>query len=108
VLKNDVVVGVYTEIKEAILGDGVRARHHSYIGDATIGKNVDIGAGAITANYDGKTVRRTNVGDDCHIGSGAILIAPIDIKDGSHIASGTVVSQESINELGGNNDDVSQ
>jgi bifunctional UDP-N-acetylglucosamine pyrophosphorylase/glucosamine-1-phosphate N-acetyltransferase len=108
VLKNNVVVGVYTEIKEAILGDGVRARHHSYIGDATIGKNVDIGAGAITANYDGKTVRRTNVGDNCHIGSGVILIAPLDIKDGSHIASGMVVSQESINELGGNNDDVSQ
>lgn len=107
VLKNNVVVGVYTEIKEAILGDGVRARHHSYIGDAAIGKNVNIGAGAITANYDGKTVSRTNVGDDCHIGSGAILIAPIDIKNGSHIASGTVVSQESINELGGNNDDVS-
>jgi bifunctional UDP-N-acetylglucosamine pyrophosphorylase/glucosamine-1-phosphate N-acetyltransferase len=107
VLKNNVVVGVYTEIKEAILGDGVRARHHSYIGDAAIGKNVNIGAGAITANYDGKTVSRTNVGDDCHIGSGVILIAPIDIKNGSHIASGTVVSQESINELGGNNDDVS-
>lgn len=107
VLKDDVVVGVYTEIKEATLGDGVRARHHSYIGDATIGKNVNVGAGAITANYDGKTVRRTNVGDDCYIGSGAILIAPLDIKDGSHIASGTVVSQESINELGGNNDDVS-
>jgi len=62
VLKNDVVVGVYTEIKEAVLNDGVRARHHSYIGDATVGRNVDIGAGAITANYDGKTVMRTNVG----------------------------------------------
>ena len=108
VLKNDVVVGVYTEIKEATLHDGVRARHHSYIGDATVGKNVDIGAGAITANYDGKTVMRTNVGDDCYIGSGAILIAPLDIKDGSHIASGTVVSQESVNELGGKNkNDVS-
>jgi bifunctional UDP-N-acetylglucosamine pyrophosphorylase/glucosamine-1-phosphate N-acetyltransferase len=108
VLKNDVIVGVYTEIKESTLGDGVRARHHSYLGDATVGRNVDVGAGAITANYDGKTVRRTSVGDNCYIGSGAILIAPLDIKDGSHIASGTVVSQESINELGGNNDDVSQ
>ena len=122
VLKNDVVVGVYTEIKEAILNDGVRARHHSYIGDATVGKNVNIGAGAITAIYDpdvSSGVMRTNVGDDCYIGSGAILIAPLDIEDGSHIASGTVVSQESRralhqarfekSELGGKNkSDVSQ
>lgn len=109
VLKNDVVVGVYTEIKEATLNDGVRARHHSYIGDATVGRNVNIGAGAITANYNGKRVMRTNIGDDCYIGSGAILIAPLDVKDGSHIASGTVVSQESVNELGGKrNNDVSE
>jgi bifunctional UDP-N-acetylglucosamine pyrophosphorylase/glucosamine-1-phosphate N-acetyltransferase len=109
VLKNDVVVGVYTEIKEATLNDGVRARHHSYIGDATVGRNVNIGAGAITANYNGKRVMRTNIGDDCYIGSGAILIAPLDVKDGSHIASGTVVSQESVNELGGkSNNDVSE
>ena len=108
ILKNDVIVGVYTEIKEAVLDDGVRARHHSYIGDATVGKKVHFGAGAITANYDGEKVRHTNIGDGCYVGSGAILIAPLDIKDGSHIASGMVVSQESINELGGKNCDVSQ
>lgn len=100
VLKNDVVLGVYTEIKNSTLDDGVRARHHSYIGDATVGRNVNLGAGSITANYDGRKVNRTNIGDDCYIGSGAILIAPLEIKDGSNIASGTVVSQESINELG--------
>ena len=109
VLKNDVVLGVHTEVKNSTLEDGVRARHHSYIADATVGRNVNIGAGSITANYDGKTVSRTKVGDDCYIGSGAILIAPVEIKDGSHIASGTVVSQESVNELGGKNkSDVSQ
>jgi len=100
VLKNDVVLGVYTEIKNSTLEDGVRARHHSYIGDATVGRNVNLGAGSITANYDGRKVNRTNIGDDCYIGSGAILIAPLEIKDGSNIASGMVVSQESINELG--------
>jgi bifunctional UDP-N-acetylglucosamine pyrophosphorylase/glucosamine-1-phosphate N-acetyltransferase len=101
VLRNDVVLGVYTEIKNSTLGDGVRARHHSYIGDATVGRNVNVGAGSITANYDGQKVSRTNIGNDCYIGSGAILIAPLVIKDGSHIAAGTVVSQESVNELGG-------
>jgi len=101
VLKNDVVLGVYTEIKNSTLDEGVRARHHSYIGDASVGRNVNVGAGSITANYDGQKVSRTNIGNDCYIGSGAILIAPLIIKDGSHIAAGTVVSQESVNELGG-------
>jgi len=101
VLKNDVVLGVYTEVKNSILADGVRARHHSYIGDATVGENVNVGAGSITANFDGQKVCQTNIGNNCYIGSGAVLIAPLELKDGLHINAGTVVSQESINELGG-------
>lgn len=101
VLKNDVVLGVYTEVKNSTLADGVRARHHSFLGDATIGENVNVGAGLITANFDGQKVSRTNIGDNCYIGSGVVLIAPLEIKDGSHINAGTVVSQESINELDG-------
>jgi bifunctional UDP-N-acetylglucosamine pyrophosphorylase/glucosamine-1-phosphate N-acetyltransferase len=101
VLKNDVVLGVYTEVKNSILADGVRARHHSYLGDANVGENVNVGAGSITANFDGQNISRTNIGNDCYIGSGAVLIAPLELKDGSHINAGTVVSQESINELGG-------
>jgi len=101
VLKNDVVLGVYTEIKNSILADGVRARHHSYIGDAVVGQNVNIGAGSITANFDGERINRTNIGDNCYIGSGAVLIAPLELKEGSHVGAGTVVSQESVNELGG-------
>jgi len=100
VLENDVVLGVFAEIKNSTLADGVRARHHSYIGDATVGHNVNVGAGSITANYDGKTVSRTTIGNDCYIGSGAILVAPLELKDGSHIDAGTVVSQKSINKLG--------
>jgi len=101
VLKNDVVLGVYTEVKNSILADGVRARHHSFIGDATVGENVNVGAGSITANFDGQNISRTNIGNNCYIGSGAVLIAPLELKDGLHINAGTVVSQESINELGG-------
>ena len=91
VLKDDVVLGVFTEVKNSTLADGVRARHHSYIGDAAVGRNVNIGAGSITANFDGEKVSRTNIGNDCYIGSGAVLIAPLDLKDGSHISAGTVV-----------------
>ena len=109
VLKNDVVLGVYSEIKNSTLADGVRARHHSYIGDAVVGQNVNFGAGSITANFDGKKVSRINIGNNSFIGSGAILIAPLELKDGSHVSAGTVVSQESVNELGGKvNNDVSQ
>ncbi len=109
ILKNDVVLGVYTEVKNSTLADGVRARHHSYIGDAIVGQNVNIGAGSITANFNGKKVCNTNIGNNCYIGSGAILIAPLELKDGLHVNAGTVVSQESVNELGGKaNNDVSQ
>ncbi len=101
VLEDDIVLGVFTEVKNSILADGVRARHHSYIGDATVGQNVNIGAGSITANFDGENINRTNIGDDCYIGSGAVLIAPLDLKDGSNVGAGTVVSQDNANELGG-------
>ena len=100
VLENDVVLGVFTEVKNSTFADGVRARHHSFIGDAAVGRNVNIGAGSITANFDGKKVNRTNIGNDCYIGSGAVLIAPLDLKDGSNVSAGTVVSQESIDKLG--------
>jgi len=109
VLEDDVVLGVFTEVKNSTLAEGVRARHHSYIGDAAVGRNVNFGAGSITANYDGQKVNHTSIGNDCYIGSGAILIAPLVLKDGSQISSGTVVSQQSINELGTKADkDVSE
>jgi len=99
VIENDVVLGVFTEVKDVVLADGVRARHHSYLGDAVIGRNVNIGAGSITANFDGQTINRTAVGDGCYIGSGAVLIAPLALKPGAHIGAGMVVSQENVDEL---------
>ena len=89
---DDVVLGVFTEVKNSTLAEGVRTRHHSYIGDAAVGKNVNIGAGSITANYDGKQIYRTTIGDNCFIGSGSVLIAPLELKDGAHIDPGTVVT----------------
>lgn len=98
-LGDDVVLGVFTEVKNSILAQGVRARHHSYISDAVVGSNVNVGAGTITANYDGEKINRTSVGKDSFIGSGAILIAPVELKDGSHIKPGSVVSQENVDNL---------
>lgn len=94
-LDRDVVLGVFTEVKNAAIAEGVRARHHSYIGDATVGKNVNVGAGSITANYDGKQIHRTIVGDNCYIGSGAVLVAPLQLKDGAYIEPGAVVRPSS-------------
>ena len=96
VLEDDVVLGVFTEVKNSTFADGVRARHNIYIGDAAVGQNVNIGAGLITANFDGENVNRTNIGDDCYIGSGVVLIAPLKLKAGTHISAGKIVSQESI------------
>jgi bifunctional UDP-N-acetylglucosamine pyrophosphorylase/glucosamine-1-phosphate N-acetyltransferase len=100
ILKKDVVLGVYTEVKNSILAEGVRARHLSFIGDAFVGRNVNVGAGSITANFDGEKVNQTSIGDDCYIGSGAVLIAPLVLEEGSNIGAGTVVSQESVKQLG--------
>jgi bifunctional UDP-N-acetylglucosamine pyrophosphorylase/glucosamine-1-phosphate N-acetyltransferase len=101
VIGDDVVLGVFTEIKNATLADGVRARHHTYLGDATIGRHVNIGAGLITANFDGQSINQTTVGDDCYIGSGAVLIAPLNVRPGAHIGAGAVVTQESVNNAEG-------
>ena len=100
VLKNDVVLGVYTEVKNSTLADGVRVRHHSYLGDAKVGQNVNIGAGSITANFDGEKINQTIIGNNSHVGAGSILIAPLDLQKGSHVNAGTVVSQENVNKLG--------
>ncbi|MFC1678050.1 DapH/DapD/GlmU-related protein, partial [Planctomycetota bacterium] len=98
VLKDDVVLGVFTEVKNSSFDSGARVRHLSYIGDTSAGKNVNIGAGTITANFDGEKVSRTNIGSDCFIGSGAMLVAPLELKDGSHINAGEIISGRSENE----------
>jgi bifunctional UDP-N-acetylglucosamine pyrophosphorylase/glucosamine-1-phosphate N-acetyltransferase len=101
VIGDDVVLGVFTELKNASLADGVRARHHSYLGDAIIGRNVNVGAGSITANFDGQNVNQTRVGDNCYIGSGAVLIAPLVLPAGANVGAGTVISQQNVGEVNG-------
>lgn len=93
-LKDDVVVGVFTEIKNTGIGSGSRVRHLSYIGDATIGERVNIGAGTIFANFDGRQIHRSVVGDETYVGNGSILVAPITVPEKQHIAHGSVVRGE--------------
>jgi bifunctional UDP-N-acetylglucosamine pyrophosphorylase/glucosamine-1-phosphate N-acetyltransferase len=98
VLGNDVVLGVFTEVKNSTLSDGVRARHHSYIGDATLGKNVDIGAGAITANFDGQKIQPTQIGDGVFVGCGSVIVAPINIPANIQIPPASAVTPDSLKE----------
>ena len=85
-------IGNYVEIKNSILHEGVKCAHLSYIGDCEIGNKTNIGCGVITANYDGKKKHHTKIGSTCFIGCNSVLIAPIEIKDSSFIAAGTIVT----------------
>jgi len=87
-------VGNFVEMKKTDLGEGAKANHLSYLGDATIGKGVNIGAGTITCNYDGVHKFQTIVGDHVFLGSDTQLIAPVTIGAGAVIAAGTTVTQD--------------
>jgi len=87
-------IGDFVEIKNSTLGDGTKSAHLAYIGDASVGKNVNIGCGAITANYDGKKKHRTVIGDGAFVGSNVNLVAPVTIGDGAVIAAGSTVTED--------------
>lgn len=86
-------VGNFVEIKKATLGEGAKANHLSYIGDASVGAGANIGAGTITCNYDGYFKYRTEIGAGAFIGSNSALVAPATIGDGAIVAAGSVVTQ---------------
>jgi bifunctional UDP-N-acetylglucosamine pyrophosphorylase/glucosamine-1-phosphate N-acetyltransferase len=90
-LEDEVHVGNFVEIKASTLGHGAKANHLAYIGDAQVGRNVNYGAGSITANYDGANKHRTIIGDDVHIGSNCVLVAPIEIGRGATIGGGSTI-----------------
>ena len=92
-LGNKVEIGSFVELVRTKIADGTKAKHLAYLGDAEIGKNVNIGAGAITANYDGKNKNKTIIGDQAFIGVGAILVAPIKIGKGALVGAGAVVTK---------------
>jgi bifunctional UDP-N-acetylglucosamine pyrophosphorylase / glucosamine-1-phosphate N-acetyltransferase len=86
-------IGNFVEVKEATIEAGAKANHLSYIGDATVGANANIGAGAITCNYDGSAKHRTTIGKDVFVGSNSALVAPVEIGDGAYVGSGSVITK---------------
>jgi bifunctional UDP-N-acetylglucosamine pyrophosphorylase/glucosamine-1-phosphate N-acetyltransferase len=88
-----VKVGNFVEMKKTKVGDGSKVSHLTYVGDATIGRDVNVGAGTITCNYDGANKHRTVIGDRAFIGSGAMLVAPVEIGADATIGAGSTVSK---------------
>lgn len=90
----NVHLGNFVEVKKSRIGAGTKAGHLSYLGDAEIGSNTNIGAGTITCNYDGVNKDKTIIGDNVFIGSNASLVAPVTIGDGAYTASGSVITED--------------
>ena len=93
VLKEGSKVGNFVEVKKSIIGKKSKVNHLSYIGDSKIGNSVNVGAGTITCNYDGKKKYVTNIKDKVFIGSNSSLVAPITIGEGSTIGAGSVITR---------------
>jgi len=93
-LAEEVHIGNFVEVKNSTLARGAKANHLAYLGDATVGERVNYGAGSITANYDGANKHRTVIGDDVHVGSNCVLIAPITLGAGATIGGGSTLSKD--------------
>ena len=90
----DAKIGNFVEVKKSVLGAGTKAGHLTYLGDAQIGKNVNIGAGTITCNYDGYIKHTTVIKDNVFVGSDSQLIAPVEIGKGSYIGAGSTITMD--------------
>ncbi len=87
-------IGNFVEVKKSVIGAGTKASHLSYLGDAEIGENVNIGAGTITCNYDGKEKHRTLIGADVFIGSDTQIVAPVKIGKGAYVGAGSTITKD--------------
>jgi bifunctional UDP-N-acetylglucosamine pyrophosphorylase/glucosamine-1-phosphate N-acetyltransferase len=87
-------VGSYTELVRTRIGARVKALHFSYLGDAEVGADTNIGAGTVTCNYDGKYKHKTIIGEGAFIGSDAILVAPVEIGAGAYVGAGSVITKD--------------
>jgi bifunctional UDP-N-acetylglucosamine pyrophosphorylase/glucosamine-1-phosphate N-acetyltransferase len=87
-------VGNFVEVKNSVLHPGVKAGHLAYLGDAEVGAGANIGAGVITANYDGKRKHRTEIGEEAFVGSNAVLVAPVRVGRRALVGAGSVITHE--------------
>jgi len=93
-LANHVKVGNFVEVKKSTLADGSKVNHLSYVGDTEIGRNVNVGAGTITCNYDGANKHKTTIGDRAFIGSGTMLVAPVTVGADATIGAGSTITKD--------------
>jgi len=93
VLADSVKIGNFVETKKTVMGNGSKANHLAYIGDATIGADVNIGAGTIFCNYDGVNKHTTTLGDNVFVGSNSVLVAPVELENGVFVAAGSVINR---------------
>jgi bifunctional UDP-N-acetylglucosamine pyrophosphorylase/glucosamine-1-phosphate N-acetyltransferase len=94
VLRREAKIGNFVEVKKSEIGEGSKANHLAYLGDAVIGKGVNIGAGSITCNYDGVKKSQTIIEDDVFVGSDTQFIAPVRVGRGATIAAGSTITQD--------------
>ncbi|HEY8520905.1 MAG TPA: bifunctional UDP-N-acetylglucosamine diphosphorylase/glucosamine-1-phosphate N-acetyltransferase GlmU [Gammaproteobacteria bacterium] len=92
-LAERVKVGNFVEMKKAVIGEGSKVNHLTYVGDATVGRRVNVGAGTITCNYDGANKHRTVIGDGAFIGSGVMLVAPVEVGPDATIGAGSTITK---------------
>lgn len=93
-IREDAKIGNFVEVKKAIVEEGAKVSHLTYIGDARVGAEANIGAGTITANYDGFNKHFTDIGEGASIGSNTVLVAPVKVGDGAMVGAGSVVSKD--------------
>src|SRR5262249_6182137 len=93
-LARGVHVGNFVEVKNSQLGEGSKANHLTYLGDSVVGKQVNVGAGTVTCNYDGANKHATHIDDGAFIGSGSMLVAPVRIGAGATIGAGSTISKD--------------
>jgi bifunctional UDP-N-acetylglucosamine pyrophosphorylase/glucosamine-1-phosphate N-acetyltransferase len=93
-LAAEVHIGNFVEIKNSVMGEGAKANHLAYVGDASVGARANIGAGTIVANYDGANKHHTDIGADAHTGSNSVLVAPVTIGAGATVGAGSTITKD--------------
>ncbi len=93
-VKKNARIGNFVEVKKSIIGEGTKANHLTYLGDTTVGRNVNVGAGTITCNYDGEKKHPTLIEDDVFVGSNTELVAPVTLKRGSIVGAGSTITKD--------------
>lgn len=92
ILKESVHIGNYVEVKKATIGNNTKIGHLTYVGDAELGENINIGCGTVFVNYDGKNKHKINIGDNAFIGCNANLIAPVTVEKNTYVAAGSTIT----------------